>query len=93
MERDYEMSVNRFSDNLIKAKEVGKLAAEKACKRLGAKKIDSGKLPVIFDKRVAKSLLSTFASAVTGSSFARGISFLKESLGREIFSKEIKHPK
>jgi PmbA protein len=89
MERDYEMSVNRFSDNLSKAKEVGKLAAEKACKRLGAKKIDSGKLPVIFDKRVAKSLLSTFASAVTGSSFARGISFLKESLGREIFSKEI----
>lgn len=89
MERDYEMSVNRFSDNLSKAKEVGKLAAEKACKRLGAKKIDSGKLPVIFDKRVAKSLLSTFASAVTGSSFVRGISFLKESLGREIFSKEI----
>ena len=89
MERDYEMSVNRFSDNLSKAKEVGKLAAEKACKRLGAKKIDSGKLPVIFDKRVAKSLLSTFASAVAGSSFARGISFLKESLGREIFSKEI----
>ena len=38
MERDYEMSVNRFSDNLSKAKEVGKLAAEKACKRLGAKK-------------------------------------------------------
>ena len=89
MERDYEMSVNRFSDNLSKAKEVGKMAAEKACKRLGAKKIGSGKLPVIFDKRVAKSLLSTFASAVTGSSFARGISFLKESLGREIFSKEI----
>lgn len=89
MERDYEMSVNRFSDNLSKAKEVGKLAAEKACKRLGAKKIDSGKLPVIFDKRVAKSIVSTFASAVTGSSFARGISFLKESLGREIFSKEI----
>tara|TARA_E500000178_G_scaffold346204_1_gene397466 strand:+ start:799 stop:2118 length:1320 start_codon:yes stop_codon:yes gene_type:complete len=89
MERDYEMSVNRFSDNLSKAKDVGKMAAEKACKRLGAKKIDSGKLPVIFDKRVAKSLLSTFASAVTGSSFARGISFLKESLGREIFSKEI----
>ena len=89
MERDYEISVNRFSDNLSKAKEVGKLAAEKACKRLGAKKIKSGKLPVIFDKRVAKSLLSTFASAITGSSFARGISFLKESLGREVFSKEI----
>ena len=89
MERDYEMSVNRFSDDLSKAKEVGKLAAEKACKRLGAKKISSGKLPVIFDKRVAKLLISTFASAITGSSFARGVSFLKESLGREIFSKEI----
>jgi len=89
MERDYEISVSRFYKNLDDAKKMGKLAAEKASKRLGAKKINSGKMPVIFDKRVAKSLLSTFASAITGSSFVRGVSFLKESLGKNIFSKEI----
>jgi PmbA protein len=89
MERDYEMSVSRFYKDLDDAKTIGKLAAEKAAKRLGAKKINSGKMPVIFHKRVAKSLLSTFASAITGSSFARGTSFLKDSLGKNIFSKEI----
>ena len=89
MERDYEISVSRFSENLNNAKDMGKYAAEKACKRLGAKKISSSKLPIIFDKRVAKSLLSTFASAITGSSFARGMSFLKESLEVDIFSKEV----
>ena len=89
MERDYEMSISRFYKDLDDAKTIGKLAAEKAAKRLGAKKIDSGKMPVIFHKRVAKSLLSTFASAITGSSFARGTSFLKNSLNKGIFSEEV----
>ncbi|WP_440695655.1 TldD/PmbA family protein [Candidatus Pelagibacter sp. HIMB109] len=89
MERDYEMSISRFYKDLENAKTIGKIAAEKACKRLGAKKIESGKMPVIFDKRVSKSLLSTFASAISGSSFVRGTSFLKEYLGKDIFSKEV----
>ncbi len=89
MERDYEISISRFYNDLDKPKNIGKLAAARAVKRLGAKKIASGVMPVIFDKRIAKSLLSLFASAISGSAFARGTSFLKNSLGKNIFSKEI----
>jgi PmbA protein len=89
MERDYEISVSRFAEDLGKPNIIGLEAAKKACKRLGAKKIKSGKMAVIFDKRVARSILSTFASAISGSAFARGTSFLKDSLNKKIFTKDI----
>ena len=89
MERDYEISVSRFAEDLSKPNIIGLEAAKKACKRLGAKKIKSGKMAVIFDKRVARSLLSTFSSAISGSAFARGTSFLKDSLNKKIFTKDI----
>ena len=89
MERDYEFDVNRFSNKLNNPRNIGKHAASKACARLGAKKIKSGKIPIIFDKNVAKTIPSLFSSAITGSAFARGTTFLKDYLGKEIFSKEI----
>ena len=89
MERDYEISVSRFAEDLSKPNIIGLEAAKKACKRLGAKKIKSGKMTVIFDKRVARSLLSTFSSAISGSAFARETSFLKDSLNKKIFTKDI----
>ncbi len=89
MERDYEISTSRFFENIDNPRKIGLEAAHRACKRLGAKKIKSGKMPVIFDKRVARSLLSTFASAISGSAFVRGTTFLKNSLGKEVFSKNI----
>jgi PmbA protein len=89
MERDYEMSIKRFANKLSDPKKIGKAASDNACKRLHARKIDSGKMSVIFDKRVARSLLSIFGSAISGSSFARGTSFLKNSLGKKIFNENI----
>ena len=89
METDYDFSQKRFYNDLKNAKKIGFSAAERATNRLGAKKIASTKLPIIFDKRVSKNLLSSFASAVSGSSFSRGTSFLKEKLKKEIFSKKI----
>jgi PmbA protein len=89
MERDYEFDVNRFSNKLNNPRNIGKHAASKACARLGAKKIKSGKIPIIFDKNVAKTIPSLFSSAITGSAFVRGTTFLKDYLGKEIFSKEI----
>ena len=89
MERDYEFDVNRYSDKLNNPRNIGKRAAEKACQRLGARKINSGKIPIIFDKDIAKTIPSLFSSAISGSAFARGTTFLKDYLGKEIFSKEI----
>ena len=89
MERDYEISVNRFANKLDSAKNIGKIASERALKRLGAKKINSGRMPIIFDRKIARSILSSLASAISGSSFARGTSFLKDALNKKIFNENI----
>ena len=89
METDYEYSTKRFSDKLLSAKEIGSSAAKRAARRLDAKKIDSAKLPVIFDKRISKSLLSSFSGAISGSAFSRGTTFLKDKLNKEIFGNDI----
>ena len=89
METDYEFSTKRFLKDLLKAKEIGNSAAKRAVRRLGAKKISSNKLPIILDKRIAKSLLSSFASATAGSAFTRGTTFLKDKLEQDIFSNNI----
>ena len=47
------------------------------------------KISVIFDKRIAKGMLSTFASAISASAVSRGTSFLKDKINQNIFSKRI----
>lgn len=89
METDYEYSTKRFSNRLLSSKEIGLSAANRAIRRLDAKKINSAKLPVLFDKRISRSLLSSFASAISGSAFSRGTTFLKNKLNERIFSDDI----
>ncbi len=89
MERDYDYSVSRHFSDLRSAKEIGKSAATKTLKRLNPKKIKSTKLPVIFDKRISNGLIGYLAGAISGPSIARGTSFLKDSLGKQIFKKDV----
>ena len=89
MERDYEYAVKRHTSDLPSAKEIGLTAAEKTLKRLNARKINSTKLPVVFDKRISNDLLGYLASSISGTSIARGTSFLKDSLGKQIFNKDV----
>ena len=89
MERDYEYAVKRHISDLPSAKEIGLTAAEKTLKRLNAKKISSTKLPVVFDKRISNDLLGYLAGSISGTSIARGTSFLKDSLGKQIFNKDV----
>ena len=89
METDYEYSTKRFSNELLNSKKIGSSAANRAVRRLNAKKIESTKIPVIFDKRISKSLLSSFAGAISGSAFSRGTTFLKNKLKKEVFSSSI----
>ena len=89
MERDYEYAVKRHSTDLPSAKGIGLSAAKKTLKRLNAKKISSTKLPVVFDKRISNDLLGYLASSISGTSIARGTSFLKDSLGKQIFNKDV----
>ncbi len=86
MERDWDYTGAVWLEDLRDAAEVGRTAGEYAVKRLGSKKIPSATLPVIYDARVARSLVGHLSGAINGQSVARGTSFLKDSMGEQIFS-------
>lgn len=85
MERDYDYCYCRDPKLLASPQEIATKAAERALSRLDARKIQKGKYPVIFDQRVAKSLLGHFIAAVSGSNLYRKSSFLLDHLGKQIF--------
>ena len=89
MERDYEYSSKRYLDDIKDPQALGKLASDQTIRKLSPKKIGSEKLSVIFDKRIAKGMLSAFASAISSSAIARGTSFLKDKINEQIFSNSI----
>ena len=89
MERDYEFTSKCHLKDIKDAEELGKLAAEQTIRKLSPKKIGSEKISLIFDKRIAKGILSTFAAAISSSAISRGTSFLKDKINQKIFSDEI----
>ncbi len=89
MERDYEYSSKRYLNDIKDPQTLGKLAKHQTIRKLSPKKIGSEKLSVIFDKRIAKGILSAFASAILSSAIARGTSFLKDKINEQIFSNSI----
>ena len=86
MERDYDFSVARAPEELAPVKEVGKSAAERTLKRLGARKIRSTRAPVLFVPRVARSLVGHFCAAVSGRALYNRASFLLDSLDKPVFA-------
>jgi PmbA protein len=89
MERDYEYTLKCHLDDIKSAEELGKAAAEQTIRKLSPKKIGSEKIAIIFDKRIAKGILSTFASAISSSAISRGTTFLKDTIDKKIFSDSI----
>jgi PmbA protein len=76
----------RHRADLETPRTVGQRAAQRAVQMLGARKIPSGKFPVLFDPLVASSFLATIASALNGESVHRKTSFLTDKLGENIAS-------
>jgi PmbA protein len=89
MERDYDFASAVYGSDLRSAVEIGREAGERAVGRLGARKMPTGKFPVVFDPRVSRSFLSHLLGAISGPSIARGTSFLKDKLGERIFPEAI----
>ena len=89
MERDYDYTLKCHLKDIKDAEELGKKAAEQTIRKLSPKKIGSEKIAIIFDKRIAKGILSTFASAISSSAISRGTSFLKDKINQKIFSNSI----
>ena len=86
MQRDYAYHSARYLSDLEAADEIGRSAGDRAVKRLNPGKLPSGPLPVVYDPRVASSLLGHFAGAITGAAVARKTSFLLDRLGQPVFA-------
>jgi len=86
MESGYDGLSRRWFADLPSPEQVGREAARRAASRLGARKIASTTAPVIFENRIATSLIGPFLSAISGPSVARGVSFLKDRLGQAVFA-------
>lgn len=89
MERDFWYSAARSLDRLEPADEVGRKAAARALRRLGARKVSTQKVPVIFEPRTARSLLGDLFDAVNGGAIYRHASFLAGKLGEKIASENL----
>jgi PmbA protein len=85
MERDYDYQSAVYGADLRSPEDIGASAGRRAVKRLGARKMPTNRLPVIFDPRVSSGLLGHLAGAINGSAIARGTSFLKDKMGQQIF--------
>ena len=89
MERDGEGRSVRHAADLPDVNDTGRIGAERALAAMGARKIDTQKAAVIFDKRISRSLVSQLIGAISGSAIARGSSFLKDKLGKPLFTRDI----
>jgi PmbA protein len=84
MQRDYWFSVARTLKKLESPEQVGKVAAARALRRLGARKAKTSHVPVVLDPMVATSILEHIFEGVNGDSVYRGASFLAGKLGQKI---------
>lgn len=89
MERDYDYATSVYAADLPDPVRLGTSAGENAARRLGPRKIDTGRFPVIYAPRAARSLLGHVAAAIAGPAVARKTSFLADRLGERIFPAEI----
>ena len=86
MERDYDSDVRIFQNELRAPSDIGRTAAERAVKRIGARKPATGNYPVLFDERISSSLIGHLLGAVNGAAIARGSSWLKDALGQKVLA-------
>lgn len=89
MVRDYDYSSKVFYNDIKNPKLIAERTANKVLNKIGSKKAPTGKFPVIFEPRVAKSILNHIISALNGTSIINGTSFLKGKLNEPIFNKKI----
>lgn len=84
MERDFDGDSRSIQSDLRPPDEIGTLAGQSAVERLGARKPRTGQFPVLFDERIAASLIGHLLAAANGAAVARGSSWLKDELGKPV---------
>ena len=83
---DGDMGVKRHFSDLPDLEKLAREAAQKAVAKVGARPINSGKMPIVFDKEIAPELLDMFAGAISGMAVDKGTTFLKDAMGEKVFS-------
>ncbi len=86
MERDYDWSSTVHLADLDDPVAIGRRAGEQAVRRLNPTRPKTARLPVVFDPRVAGSLLGHLSAAINGAAVARGTSFLKDRMGQQVLA-------
>ncbi len=84
MERDYYGDHRTFQADLQSAQDIGRIAGERTVERAGARKPKTGAFPVLFDERIASSLIGHLLVAINGSSIVRGSSWARDLLGQQV---------
>jgi len=90
MQMDHDSASARHTGDLDAAEKVGRSAGERAVARLNPRKVPSQAVPIVYAPRVSNGIVGHFASAISGASIARGVSFLKARLNQKVFSPNIK---
>jgi PmbA protein len=86
MQTDYDSASARIGEDLEAPEMVGARAGSRAVIRLNPRKVKSQSVPVVFAPRVSNGLLRHLTTAISGAAIARGVSFLKDCMGQEIFA-------
>jgi PmbA protein len=86
MERDYDFSSSVHFHDLRPAADIGRNAGERAVRRLHPRKVSSQRVSIVYDRRIAASLIGHLAGAISGPAVARGTSFLKDMLNKQVLS-------
>ncbi|MSO81046.1 MAG: TldD/PmbA family protein [Alphaproteobacteria bacterium] len=86
MERDYDWTSAVHRADLVDAATIGRRAGERTVALLGARRLPSRQMPVVFEPRVASGLLRSLVGAISGTSVARRASFLMDDLGKRLFA-------
>jgi PmbA protein len=89
MERDYDYSSARFVSDLRLPQDIGAEAARRTLIRCHPQKVKTGSFPLVFDRRVAKSLLGSFLGGINGASVAKATTFLKDHMEKPVFAKGV----
>jgi PmbA protein len=87
MERDYFGETRTYQSDLPDPEEIGRIAGERTAARAGARKPPTGRFPVVYDERIASSLIGHLLSAINGAAIVRGSSWLRDAMGQEVLPK------
>lgn len=89
MERDYDYDHATYWSDLKNPALIGHQAGERTVRRLNPRRVASQQVPIIYEARQARDIVSHILQAINGSSVARGATFLKDRMGQAVCAGQI----